>query len=191
MIILHNPLDKASRDFVAAHGAGHEVLEYPDCVQRYPYISAFPSVVVAETATEHYICRQPKNWADVELFATELQPIIGEKARVATLARIDADTRAAIIGGFVSSASGSAHTYDSDDNDQDNLKLMQAVAHSPRFAAHPVYQGRIPIRAIPEGQAEKIILYLDVDQMDLLIEDLALHIGACKMAGWAAQAEVG
>lgn len=112
------------------------------------------------------------------------------QVRAAALAKIDADTRAAIIGGFVSSANGSPHTYDSDDNDQDNLKLMQAVAHSPRFAAHPVYQGRIPIRAIPAGQTEKTILYLDVDQMDLLLEDLALHIGACKMAGWAAQAEV-
>lgn len=117
-------------------------------------------------------------------------PVDPAQVRAAALAKIDADTRAAIIGGFVSSASGSAHTYDSDDNDQDNLKLMQAVAHSPRFAAHPVYQGRIPIRAIPAGQTEKTILYLDVDQMDLLLEDLALHIGACKMAGWAAQAEV-
>lgn len=84
MIILHNPLDKASRDFVAAHGAGHEIMEYPDCVQKYPYISAFPSVVVAETATEHYICRQPVNWADVEEFAESLLSEIAakEQARI-------------------------------------------------------------------------------------------------------------
>jgi hypothetical protein len=79
MIILHNPLDKVSRDFVASHGAGHTILEYPDCVQRYPYISAFPSVVVAETATEHYICRQPQNWIDVEEFAESLLPEIAAK----------------------------------------------------------------------------------------------------------------
>ena len=74
--------------------------------------------------------------------------------------------------------------------DQKNLTLMQTVSHSPRFAAHPVYQGRIPIRAVPDGQAEKVTLFLTTEQMDLLIEDLALHIGSCKMAGWAAQAEV-
>jgi len=190
MIILHNPLDKASRDFVAAHGAGNEIMEYPDCVQRYPYISAFPSVVVAEFNDAHYVCRQPQNWADVESFIAGLQSEIGAKNKAIALAAIDANTRAAIVGGFMSSASGLPHRYDSDDNDQDNLKLMQAVAHSPRFAAHPIYQGKIPIRAVPEGEAEKVILYLDVDQMDLLLEDLALHIGACKQAGWAAQAEV-
>ena len=113
-----------------------------------------------------------------------------EEIRAAALAKIDANTRAAIIGGFISSASGSPHRYDSDENDQKNLTLMQTVSHSPRFAAHPVYQGRIPIRAVPEGQAEKTTLYLTTEQMDLLVEDLALHIGACKMAGWAAQAEV-
>ena len=113
-----------------------------------------------------------------------------EEIRAAALARIDAATRAAIVGGFVSSASGSPHTYDSDENDQKNLTLMQTVSHSPRFAAHPVYQGRIPIRAVPEGETEKTKLYLTTEQMDLLVEDLALHIGACKMAGWAAQAEV-
>lgn len=110
--------------------------------------------------------------------------------RAAALAAIDASTRAAIVGGFVSSASGTPHRYDSDENDQKNLTLMQTVSHSPRFGAHPVYQGRIPIRAVPDGETEKTTLYLTTEQMDLLIEDLALHIGACKMAGWAAQAEV-
>ena len=61
MIILHNPLDKASRDFVAAYGEGHEIFEYPECVARVPYISAFPSVIY-----EGRICRLPQSWADVE-----------------------------------------------------------------------------------------------------------------------------
>ena len=110
-----------------------------------------------------------------------------ESVRAATMLKIDSWTKAAIIGGFVSSANGSSHTYDSDDNDQDNLKLMQAVAHSERFPTHPVYQGRIPIRAVPAGQTEKTVLYLTTEQMDLLLEDLALHIGTCKLRAWELQ----
>lgn len=110
-----------------------------------------------------------------------------ESVRAEVLDNIDKWTRTAIIGGFVSSANGSPHTYDSDDNDQDNLKLMQAVAHSERFPTHPVYQGRIPIRAVPAGKTEKTVLYLTTEQMDLLLEDLALHIGTCKLRGWELQ----
>lgn len=84
MIILHNPLDKASRDFVASYGAGHEVLEYPDCVQRYPYISAFPSVVVAESIDSHYICRQPTTWQEVENYRLSIidDVIVREKEQI-------------------------------------------------------------------------------------------------------------
>jgi len=110
-----------------------------------------------------------------------------ESVRAEVMDKIDTWTRTAIIGGFVSSASGSPHTYDSDDNDQDNLKLMQAVAHSERFPTHPVYQGRIPIRAVPAGQTEKTVLHLTTEQMDLLLEDLALHIGTCKLRAWDLQ----
>lgn len=113
-----------------------------------------------------------------------------EEIRAARLAAIDVQTAAAITGGFVSTASGAPYTYDSSENDQKNISLMQTVAHSPRFESHPIYQGRIPIRAIPQGGTQKEVLYLTAGQMDLLIEDMALHIGACKMAGWAAQAEV-
>ena len=116
--------------------------------------------------------------------ATALESIRGE-----VLDKIDRWTRTAIIGGFASSANGSQHTYDSDDNDQDNLKLMQTISHSERFPAHPVYQGRIPIRAVPAGQTEKTVLYLTTEQMDLLLEDLALHIGTCKLRGWELQGD--
>lgn len=46
MIILHNQHDKDSRDFVNKYGEGHIVLEYPECLNYYSNISAFPSVVV-------------------------------------------------------------------------------------------------------------------------------------------------
>ena len=66
---------------------------------------------------------------------------------------------------------------------------MQAVAHSERFPTHPVYQGHIPIRAVPAGQSEKTVLYLTTEQMDLLLEDLALHIGTCKLRAWELQGQ--
>ncbi len=88
MIILHNPEDKASRDFVEQHGSGHTVLSYPDCVAQYPYISAFPSVVVDVPATlavdeagqptsevipAHYeLVRMPETWSDVDAYLTEV-----------------------------------------------------------------------------------------------------------------------
>ena len=105
------------------------------------------------------------------------------------LRQISQWTRTAIVGGFSSSASGAAHTYDSTDEDQCNIKLMQTVSHSERFATS-VYQGRIPIRAIPAGATEKTVLYLTTAQMDILIEDMALHIGTCKQHGGALQGQV-
>lgn len=45
-IILHNPHDRLSREFVNTYKEGNTVLNYPECVQSFPYISAFPSVVV-------------------------------------------------------------------------------------------------------------------------------------------------
>lgn len=88
MIILNNPLDKASRDFVSQYGAEHTVLQYPECVDQYPYISAFPSVVVdvpdtcaidldgnptAEIIPAHYeLVRLPATWDDVDAYLAEV-----------------------------------------------------------------------------------------------------------------------
>lgn len=113
--------------------------------------------------------------------ATDLESI-----RTETLNKIDAWTKAAITGGFVSSANGVPYTYDSEETDQKNITLMQTVSHSERFATSE-YQGLIPIRAIPSGASEKTILYLTTEQMDLLVEDLALHIGKSKQHGWELQ----
>lgn len=46
MIILHNPHDKDSRDFVEKYGQDNIILEYPECIETYPYTSAFPSVII-------------------------------------------------------------------------------------------------------------------------------------------------
>ncbi len=54
MIILHNPLDALSRDFVAQHGDGNTVIDWQDETAREAFLaghpdlspSAFPSVLV-------------------------------------------------------------------------------------------------------------------------------------------------
>ena len=46
MIILHNPFDKQSRDFIDRYGRGNQIIEYPECVTYYPRISKFPAVVI-------------------------------------------------------------------------------------------------------------------------------------------------
>lgn len=46
MIILHNPHDKISREFVENYGQNCQILEYPECLNTFPNISAFPSVVL-------------------------------------------------------------------------------------------------------------------------------------------------
>lgn len=113
MVILHNPLDKDSREFVAKYGAGHTILEYPDCVQKYPYISCFPSVVVAEYTNAHYICAAPKTWQDVEAYRLSLIDDITfdeqERVRIALTAAVqsylDANAKSKGYDGILSAAS--------------------------------------------------------------------------------------
>ena len=52
VIILHQPEDARSRDFVAQCPDDWEVREYPDCVADFPVISAYPTAVV--TVPAHY-----------------------------------------------------------------------------------------------------------------------------------------
>jgi hypothetical protein len=96
MIILHNQEDKASRDFVAAYGAEHTVLLYPACLEHYPRVSGFPSVVIdvpdyvqpaiideqgispAEFIDAHQeLVRCPTTWADVEAVIAKYNQLAG------------------------------------------------------------------------------------------------------------------
>lgn len=113
-----------------------------------------------------------------------------EERKTSKLQEIDIWTATKITGGFVSSASGTAAKYDCETTDQDNIKTMYLASRSPDFAAHPVYQGRIPLRGIPEGQTEKVILQHTAEQMQKIIDDMALHIGTCKQICWQLQEAV-
>lgn len=110
-----------------------------------------------------------------------------EELKTAKLQQIDTWTATAITAGFISSATGLAAKYDSDTTDQDNIKTMYLAAQSPDFPTHPVYQGKIPLRGIPSGQTEKMILQHTAVQMQKIVDDMALHIGTCKQKGWQLQ----
>lgn len=76
MIILHNSLDKGSREFVANHGEGLEVIDwYREEGKRtryleagYPPPSSFPSLVDEEKL---YIFQDPEDPSDLERAVAE------------------------------------------------------------------------------------------------------------------------
>lgn len=110
-----------------------------------------------------------------------------EDARIAKLQQIDTWTATAITSGFSSSATDITATYDSTEADQQNIMLMLQAAQTVDFATHPIYKGQIPIRAVPEGQFSKVVLQHNAAQMQQVVIDMALHIGACKQKGWQLQ----
>lgn len=119
-----------------------------------------------------------------------IPPIPLANIKADKLQQIDTWTANAITNGFVSSAMGLPHTYDSTKEDQQTLAIMLQASQSADFNDHPIYQGKIPIRAIPEGQTSKVVLQHNAVQMQAVITDMALHIGACKQRGWQLQAAV-
>lgn len=79
MIILHNPQDKDSRDFVAANGEGHTVIDwYSEQRATYtgPMPSAFPSVVDMNATGGPVIIRMPADIADAE---TQIAAIVAAR----------------------------------------------------------------------------------------------------------------
>lgn len=118
-------------------------------------------------------------------------PVISlEEAKARKLAEINAWTKAKIVGGFVSNASGANVTYDSDEETQSTMQTMYVATKSPDFANHPDYQGVIPVRGFAEGSEVKAVFYLSAIQVQKFMDDLALHIGKCKQEGWPKQSLV-
>lgn len=118
-----------------------------------------------------------------------------EPATFAQLKRAKLDeialwTRRAITGGFISAAKGKRYRYDSEEGDQATFAALYNASRSADFPVTEPYNGQIPIRAIPVGKAEKVVLLHDAEELQKLTDDLALHIGACKERGWELQMEV-
>lgn len=104
------------------------------------------------------------------------------------LAEIDAWTAAKITGGFVSNASGEAITYDSDKDTQLTMQGIALNVNTELFAEK--YPTGCPVRGYAQGAEEKTIYMLSAEQVMNWCADLSMHIGTCKQAGWAKQAEV-
>lgn len=104
------------------------------------------------------------------------------------LAEIDAWTAAKITGGFVSSASGEAVTYDSDKDTQLTMQGIALNVNTDLFSEK--YPDGCPVRGYPAGSETKQIYMLTPAQVMQWQADLSIHIGTCKQNGWAKQAEV-
>ena len=52
------------------------------------------------------------------------------------------------------------------------------------------YPDGCPVRGVAEGKDSKAVYLLNPQQVMQWMADLSMHIGRCKQAGWAKQAEV-
>lgn len=121
------------------------------------------------------------------------QPETLEDYKEAKLEEVLSWTNKQIVSGFESFASGESKWYDSDENDQSTYNITYMATQSPDFETHITYQGRVPVRcrATKETSFEnKEVLYLDKEQYQKLMDDLAIHLGICKAKGWELQNKV-
>lgn len=109
-------------------------------------------------------------------------------AKQAKLAEVSKWTAANITGGFISSASGEPVRYDSDVDTQLTMQGIALNVSTPLFAAK--YPNGCPVRGVAEGKDSKAVYLLNPQQVMQWMADLSMHIGSCKQAGWAKQAEV-
>lgn len=117
----------------------------------------------------------------------EPEPTFGELQQQ-KLREVDAWTASKITGGFVSSASGEPVTYDSDKDTQLTMQGIALNVNTELFAEK--YPTGCPVRGYAQGAEEKNIYMLSAGQVMNWCADLSMHIGTCKQAGWAKQAEV-
>ena len=111
-----------------------------------------------------------------------------EELQQQKLREVDAWTASKITGGFVSSASGEPVTYDSDKDTQLTMQGIALNVNTELFAEK--YPTGCPVRGYAQGAEEKTIYMLSAKQVMNWCADLSMHIGTCKQAGWAKQAEV-
>lgn len=109
-------------------------------------------------------------------------------AKQAKLAEISQWTADNITGGFISSASGEPVRYDSDKETQLTMQGIALNVETPLFAKK--YPNGCPVRGIAESKNRKEVFWLEPSQVMQWMADLSMHIGNCKQAGWAKQAEV-
>lgn len=104
------------------------------------------------------------------------------------LQEVDSWTATKITSGFVSECSGAPVRYDSDKDTQLTMQGIALNVDTALFAEK--YPNGCPVRGYAEGANEKSVFFLTADQVMRWCADLSIHIGDCKQAGWAKQAEV-
>lgn len=111
-----------------------------------------------------------------------------EELQQQKLMEVNGWTANKITGGFVSSVTGEPVTYDSDKDTQLTMQGIALNVNTELFAEK--YPTGCPVRGYAEGAETKSIYMLNPQQVMNWCADLSMHIGACKQAGWAKQAEV-
>lgn len=111
-----------------------------------------------------------------------------EQLKSQKILEVDSWTASKITGGFISSASGEAVTYDSDKDTQLTMQGIALNVGTPLFATK--YPNGCPVRGYAEGAETKSIFMLNSEQVLQWCADLSMHIGNCKQEGWVKQAEV-
>ena len=111
-----------------------------------------------------------------------------EELQQQKLHEVNAWTANKITGGFVSSVTGEPVTYDSDKDTQLTMQGIALNVNTELFAEK--YPTGCPVRGYAQGAETKTIYMLNPEQVMNWCADLSMHIGTCKQAGWAKQAEV-
>lgn len=111
-----------------------------------------------------------------------------EELQQQKLMEVNAWTAGKITGGFVSSTTGEPVTYDSDKDTQLTMQGIALNVNTDLFAQK--YPTGCPVRGYAQGAETKSIYMLNPQQVMNWCADLSMHIGTCKQAGWAKQAEV-
>lgn len=111
-----------------------------------------------------------------------------EELKEQKLMEVNAWTANKITGGFISSVTGAPVTYDSDKDTQLTMQGIALNVNTELFAEK--YPTGCPVRGYAQGSETKSIYMLNPQQVMNWCADLSMHIGACKQAGWAKQAEV-
>lgn len=111
-----------------------------------------------------------------------------EELKEQKLMEVNSWTAGKITGGFVSSVTGAPVTYDSDKDTQLTMQGIALNVNTELFAEK--YPAGCPVRGYAQGSETKSIYMLNPQQVMNWCADLSMHIGTCKQAGWAKQAEV-
>lgn len=128
--------------------------------------------------------------SEKQAYIQEDMPLTTDQRKELLRLEMAAAAEQAYINGYASSAGGEKAIFDSTPNDQTTLLSMNASAQSPNFENDPDYQGKIPMRGIPEGQTNKKTYHMNAEQMQQLVDDWNRHVGAVKAKLWTVQAQI-